>query len=181
MVKWVLNGLVAACGLALAGAASAGGMSMEGGMHMDGGSMHMSPGAATSHGSGHAGHAAAVDVTGCWIRALPSPAPSAGYFVVRNKGKRAVALTGASSPAFGMVMLHKSIESGGMSKMVMEHKIPVPAGGSVAFKPGSYHAMMEKPVHELVVGSTLKLELQLASGETVQTACLVRPAGAMSR
>lgn len=137
----------------------------------------------------HAGHgeAAAVrnsttlQVSDCWIRALPSPAPSAGYFVLHNNGTHAAVLTGATSPAFGMVMLHKSVESGGMSKMVMEPDIPVPAGGGVTFKPGSYHAMLEKPVHPLVVGSTLGLDLRFASGEIARATCLVRPAGALSR
>src|SRR3546814_12826070 len=66
---------------------------------------------------------ASLTVSDCWIRALPVPAPSAGYFVIHNKGGQEARLTGVSSPAFGMAMLHKSTESGGMSKMVMVHDI----------------------------------------------------------
>jgi len=174
MTKRILTGFLGACGCLAAGAAMAGGASTSGDMHMAG-DMHMS-------GNMHMGAASTtLQVSDCWIRALPSPAPSAGYFVVRNTGTRAATLTGAASPAFGMVMLHKSIESGGMSKMVMEHDIPVPAGGMVTFKPGSYHAMLEKPKQKLVVGSKLELDLQFASGEMARSTCVVKPAGALSR
>lgn len=174
MTKRILKCFLGVCSCLAAGAAVAGGTSMSGDMHMSN-DMHMS-------GGMHMGAASTtLHVSGCWIRALPSPAPSAGYFVLHNTGSRAATLTGAASPAFGMVMLHKSIESGGMSKMVMEHDIPVPAGGAVTFKPGSYHAMLEKPKQKLVVGSKLELELQFASGETARATCLVKPADALSR
>ncbi|TAM88994.1 MAG: copper chaperone PCu(A)C [Candidimonas sp.] len=165
VAKRALRGLVAVGGLAVASAAAA--------MSMAGGNESMAP--------RHAAQSASISVSGCWIRSLPPPAPSAAYFVVHNEGIRNAALTGASSPAFGSVMLHKSIESGGVSSMVMEPRIPVPAKGNVTFKPGSYHAMLEKPRQKLVVGTKLELDLQLASGETARASCLVRPAGALSR
>ncbi|HEU0229771.1 MAG TPA: copper chaperone PCu(A)C [Burkholderiaceae bacterium] len=184
MKKHVLEGFLVVCGALFAGVALAGGTSMSGDMPMSG-HMSMKGGAPMPHADhGEAGamqSSTTLQVSGCWIRALPSPAPSAGYFVVHNNGAHAAVLTSAASPAFGMVMLHKSVESGGVSKMIMESSIPVPAGGSLTFKPGSYHAMLEQPVHKLVVGSTLGLELRFASGEVARATCLVRPAGALSR
>jgi len=188
MIKQALKKILAAAGVLALGTVAAhagqGGMSMGDGMKMDSGSMSMSHG--QSHGTAAGGHdtgmpvSASLTVSGCWIRALPAPAPSAGYFVVHNKGAKTVALTGASSPAFGMVMLHKTVEGGGMSKMVMVNNVPVPAKGSLAFKPGSYHAMLEKPVHALVVGASVALTLTFDSGEMASATCKVKPADTVS-
>src|SRR3546814_9235646 len=119
---------------------------------------------------------ASLTVSDCWIRALPVPAPSAGYFVIHNKGGQEARLTGVSSPAFGMAMLHKFTESGGMSKMVMVHDISVHAGGSLEFKPGGYHVMLEKPVNKLVVGSEIEFDFAFGSGETARATCALKPA-----
>ena len=56
--------------------------------------------------------------------------PSGGYFTLENKSGKAVTLTGADSPACGMLMLHKSDDKGGMSSMSDVTEVPVPAGTS---------------------------------------------------
>ena len=61
--------------------------------------------------------AAEVSVTNAWIRALPARLPAGGYFTLKNLGKSDVALTGASSPSCGMLMLHRSTDANGMSSM----------------------------------------------------------------
>lgn len=156
--------------------AHAGQQNMHGSMNMGNGHMNMTHQAATPSSTAPS----SLSVTDCWIRALPSPAPSAGYFVIHNNGTQQAMLGSASSPAFGMVMLHQSIETGGMSKMKMVHNVPVPAGGVLAFKPGSYHAMLEQPINKLVVGSHVDLDLSFGSGTVVKTSCVVKPAGTLA-
>ena len=73
------------------------------------------------------------------MRALPAHLPAAGYFTLHNAGKDPLALTAASSPACGMLMLHKSTQSGGMGSMEDVASVPVPAGGDIKFAPGGYH------------------------------------------
>src|SRR5690606_35635470 len=94
--------------------------------------------AARSHG--HAAHgtqpapeapakaSTPVTASDCWIRLLPAPVPAGGFFVAHNAGADDVVLTGAHSPDYGMVMLHETTESGGMSKMAMVHQVTIPAG-----------------------------------------------------
>lgn len=84
-----------------------------------------------------------VVVSACWIRSLPLPAPSAGYFLVKNNGDKAVNLVGAASTSYDMVMLHQTTNVDGLSKMSMTHAIDIPAGNELEFKPGGYHAMLE--------------------------------------
>lgn len=138
---------------------------------------------------GGAAHATTASVTGpqsttvsaadCWIRMLPSPAPSGGFLLIRNSGSQDAAVTGASSPDYGMVMVHQTTEDKGMSKMAMVHEVVIPAGEELAFKPGSYHVMLEQPARAITVGEHVQLDLALANGERVSASCEIKPPTAL--
>lgn len=140
------------------------------------------------HGAAHGAPAAATPVkasatvtaSDCWIRMIPSPAPSGGFFVAHNAGSADAVLTGAHSPDYGMVMLHETTESGGMSKMAMVHQVAIPAGKDLAFKPGSYHMMLEKPRDGLKIGDTVRVDFTLANGEGFSATCELKSPKAMS-
>lgn len=123
---------------------------------------------------------AAVTASDCWIRLIPSPAPSGGFFVAHNAGSEDAVLTGAHSPDYGMIMLHETTESGGMSKMSMVHKVAIPAGKDLAFKPGGYHLMLEQPRAGLKVGDSVRVDFTLANGEGFSATCEVKSPKAMS-
>ncbi|HEX4535148.1 MAG TPA: copper chaperone PCu(A)C [Rhizomicrobium sp.] len=108
--------------------------------------------------------AAEVVVTHAWFRALPGTLPGAGYFDLRNTGKAGAVLTGASSPACGMLMLHKSEETGGTSMMAMVDKISVASGSTVKFAPGGYHLMCMNPTPALKPGTNVAVTFQFADG-----------------
>ena len=158
-------------------------LAQAGHAHGDGAGMQAMPG----HGSMQHGMSSedsnakvsdTVEVTGCWIRALPAPAPSGGYFVVHNHGKQAIKLTGARSATYGMVMLHKTTEKNGMSSMSEAGDITIPAGGSLEFKPGGYHAMLEDAAQAPKVGDAVTLDLLFDDGTKASAQCEVRPANA---
>src|ERR1700727_3017079 len=88
-----------------------------------------------------AAQAAPFEVSDGWFRALPGKLPAGGYFTALNNTGRDVAIVAALSDACGMLMLHQSKATGGMSGMDMVDKVNVPAGGQVAFAPGGYHLM----------------------------------------
>jgi copper(I)-binding protein len=121
-----------------------------------------------------------VSVSDCWVRLLPAPAPSAGYFVVKNNGAKDVKVTAVASAAFEMMMLHQTTQADGMSKMSMVDDVLVPAGGQLEFKPGSFHAMLEKPKKELQIGARTAIDFLFDSGEKVVALCEIKPATAMS-
>ena len=73
--------------------------------------------------------AAPLDITEAWFRSLPGATPAGGYFTAQNTTGRAIAITGASAGACGMLMMHQSSNKGGMSGMDMVDKVTVPAGG----------------------------------------------------
>ena len=124
---------------------------------------------------------AALAVSDCWIRLVPAPAPSAGYFVAANKGAQAVTLTGAASPRYAAVMLHQTTHADGMSRMSHVQGAEIPAGQKLEFKPGGYHLMLEKPTQEIKVGDTVPMQFLLASGDKAQADCEVKPANTVAK
>lgn len=107
-------------------------------------------------------------VENAWIREAPPGATAlAGYMTVMNKGDTPRVLVGASSPAFGMVMLHRTVMEGGMAKMVHQKAITIPAKGSVTFEPNSYHLMLMKPKQVLKAGDLVEITLKFKNGETM--------------
>ena len=109
-----------------------------------------------------AAHAAEVQISDAWIRALPPPAPSGGYFILRNTGKAEIVLTGAKSSACGMLMLHRSKEMGGMSSMEDVSSVPVPPSGEIRFMPGGYHLMCMDPTPAMKPGATVSVTLKFS-------------------
>ncbi len=105
-----------------------------------------------------------MQVSDAWIRALPAGLPAAGYFTLHNTASKEVALTGAASPACGMLMLHKSDESNGMGSMQDVQRVTVPAGGTVKFAPGGYHLMCMNPAPALKPGASVTVTLSFSDG-----------------
>jgi periplasmic copper chaperone A len=106
--------------------------------------------------------AQAATVTDAWFRALPSGLPAGGYFTLSNPGAAAISLTGAQSAACGMLMLHKSSDSGGMSMMSDVASVDVPPGGRVKFAPGGYHLMCMNPTPAMMPGAKVPVTLVFA-------------------
>lgn len=115
----------------------------------------------------------------CWLRLLPAPAPSAGYFVIRNNRSEDQVVISATADAFDDVMVHQTRHENGLSRMAMVSEVVVGAGQALEFKPGSYHLMLEKPNREVRVGDTVEILIALKSGKQVATQCEVKPAGTM--
>jgi copper(I)-binding protein len=124
--------------------------------------------------SGLAAQAAPLSVTDAWFRALPGTLPAGGYFTAHNATDHQIAITGARSGACGMLMLHQSKATGGMSSMDMVDKVAVPPGGEVRFAPGGYHLMCENP--RMKIGGKAPVQLTLSDGTAVTVAFAVRGA-----
>ena len=111
-----------------------------------------------------------------WIRALPGTVPAGGYFILHNDGKEQVTLTGAQSPACGMLMLHLSENNGGMSSMRHVDSIDVAPGGTVEFKQGGYHLMCMQPGPAIKPCASVPVTLTFKDGAKVSADFPVRNA-----
>jgi copper(I)-binding protein len=123
-----------------------------------------------------AAHAGGLTVTDGWIRALPSNVPSGGYFHLKNDSGRQVVLTGASSSACGMLMLHRSETASGMASMSDVAGIPIAAGAGLSFSPGGYHLMCMQPTNAIKPGNKVPVTLVFEDGSKVTSDFVVRNA-----
>lgn len=126
---------------------------------------------------------AALFVDGAWARTSPMmDMAGAAYLVIHNNGAADDALIGVTSPAANVVETHETKDDGtGQMAMMPVESIPVPAGGSVELKPGSYHIMLIELVAPLEAGAVVPLTLTFQSGTVVDVEAIVGdgPPGAM--
>lgn len=120
-----------------------------------------------------------VRATHAWIRVLPGTLPAGAYVTLENDGDQPAALTGASSKAYGQVMLHHSSTQGGVSRMTMVDSLPVPAHGKAVLAPAGYHLMLMQPVAPVKPGTMVRLQLKFSDGSTLPTDFIARPANAL--
>lgn len=118
----------------------------------------------------------AVEFHDARIRLLPGDRPLAGYVTVANNSGEQVTVIGASSPDFGMVMLHRSVERDGQSSMEHVAELPVAAGATVRFEPGGYHLMLMHARRSLAVGDTVPITITFANGDSRKVNFTVRGA-----
>lgn len=108
-----------------------------------------------------------VSVSDARVRWLPNDLPMAGYFVITSHAPSPLRLTGANSPAFGHVMLHRSIEEAGEQRMVHVDGVDLAPDESVAFAPGGYHLMLMHRTQDLPVGKEVPVTLNFSDGRTL--------------
>ena len=113
-----------------------------------------------------------------YVRMIIPSRPAAGYFTLTNNGHQSLTLVGAECADFGKVMMHRTIERGGISTMRPVREITLAPGKSVAFAPGGYHLMLMRPKHPLRPGGRLPVTLRFSDGSTLSAEFLVKSPGA---
>lgn len=117
-----------------------------------------------------------VTVSQPWFRYVVPQVPAGGYMTLHNSSSGPAVLTGGSSPACGMLMLHRSESGNGTDRMLPVASVAVPPGGTLTFAPGSYHLMCMQP--RMKPGETVAVTLTFKDGQTASAAFPVfGPAG----
>ncbi len=112
-----------------------------------------------------------------WMRFIIKERPAGGYFTLHNNTDKAVELTGASSSACGMVMLHQTKTVNGIEKMLPVKSVAVPPHGTLEFQPGSYHLMCMNPKDNMIVGHEVPVTLTFAGGSSITAPFPVKGVG----
>ena len=121
---------------------------------------------------------AAITVTEAWIRWLPANLPAGGYVTLTNTGTQLQVLTGATSPDFGEVSLHQSVQRDGVSQMQPVSRVEIPPGRALSLAAGGYHLMLEQPTRLLKPGDEVSITLHFAGGAATTARFEVRsPSG----
>jgi copper(I)-binding protein len=119
--------------------------------------------------SAQAAGPAPVTVSQARIRWLPGDLPMAGYFRITSHAPGPLYLVGADSPAFGMAMLHRSVEDAGVSRMEHVDRVTLNPAQTVVFAPGGYHLMLMQRKQDVRTGQAVPLTLRFSNGETITT------------
>jgi periplasmic copper chaperone A len=138
--------------------------------------------AATPAAFAQAGDDAKIAVEQPWARATPAGAMTgAAYMTLANKTNTADRLTGVSSDVAAKVQIHQmKVVNGVMQMRDLDSGLAIPANGSVALKPGSYHVMLMGLKKPLVAGQSFPLTLTFAKAGTISVTVPVQAMGATS-
>ena len=101
------------------------------------------------------------------------PAASSGMGGVSSAAP-STGMGGMGSAAPSTAMGSAAPSSGGMMTMVEVKSVDIPAGGTVEFKPGSYHLMLMDLVGTLTTGQTVDLTLVFAKAGSITVKAEVR-------
>ncbi len=107
------------------------------------------------------------------VGAAQSSAPVAGasQLVLRidNRGDGDDRLVGADTDAALAIEIHRTvIETDGRASMRMLDDVLIPAGASVAFRPGDLHLMLVVPDERVSVGGTFEVTLRFERSAPVK-------------
>jgi periplasmic copper chaperone A len=135
--------------------------------------------AAAVAASAHEFKAGAITVEHPWSRATPGGAKVAvGYLAISNAGE-ADRLVAATAEVAGRAEIHEmAVKDGVMTMRPVPGGIPVPAGGKVALKPGSYHLMLLDLKRALKPGEQFAGTLTFEKAGPVAVTFAVQPIGA---
>jgi hypothetical protein len=115
-----------------------------------------------------------------WTRAVGATTPTAaGYLSIANRGTEPDHLVSAETPMASRVELHEmSMTDGVMRMRPLPDGVPVPAGGTVWFRPGGLHLMLVDPAGAFERGAGVPLTLRFARAGEVAVELEVASAGA---
>jgi periplasmic copper chaperone A len=113
-----------------------------------------------------------------WTRAAGQGATGAGFLSVSNRGAAADRLLSASTPAARAVELHTMLRDGDVMRMRAVDAIEIPAGQTVALRPGGLHIMLVGLSRPLREGETVPLTLRFERAGEVRVELSVQAAGA---
>lgn len=101
-----------------------------------------------------------ISVEHAWSRAsIGTDRPGVLYLEITNNGTTDDALTGLTTPAASMPMLHETVVTDGIASMPHAASVPVPAGQTVVLSPGGFHGMLMGLTNVLKEGETFPITL----------------------
>jgi len=113
-----------------------------------------------------------------WTRAAGQGATGGGFLSISNRGAAADRLLSASSPDARAVELHTMIRDGDVMRMRPVASVEIPAGQTVALRPGGLHLMLIGLSQPLREGDAVPVVLRFERAGQVEVALSVQAAGA---
>lgn len=109
-----------------------------------------------------------LEFSDAWIpEAPPVVKVMAGYVKIHNPTSSNIVINKVTSPDFKKVEMHQTIEKDGMSRMIKQDKMVIPAGGEVLFQRGGLHLMLINAKRGMKRGE--KITLKFSTNENTIT------------
>lgn len=125
--------------------------------------------------SAAAQQSAVVEVADVWVRALPpTQTNTAAYLTIINRGDTGITIVGASADVADKVEIHTTREIDGYMRMEQLQDLSVAVGESLQLAPGGTHLMLLGLARMPLTGETVRLCLELATGDEICTVAEVR-------
>jgi periplasmic copper chaperone A len=115
-----------------------------------------------------------IRIEDAWIRWLPAGLPAGGYVTLTNTGDKPVVLIAVSSPDYGEVSMHRSVERQGMMEMTPVAQVAIVAHSSLNFAATGYHFMLMQPSRSVKLGDRVPITLRFADGRSLTVQFEVR-------
>ena len=113
----------------------------------------------------------ALTLSALQVRSTVAGVPTgAAYLTIANAGKTPDRLLSIDCACADAAMMHRTETRGGISSMTMVDSVVIPAGGKVAFSPGSLHVMLVGVKAPLKAGRTQIMTLRFEKAGTVKAA-----------
>jgi hypothetical protein len=106
-------------------------------------------------------------ISDAYVPQQTSPDEAAAYLTITNDGGVADELVAVRTATAAQVMLHATVEHGGVGTMTAMSALAVPAQGTARLAPGHEHLMIMGPVWQLSQGQALTLTLTFAHAGSV--------------
>ena len=120
-----------------------------------------------------------LEIVHPWSRATGQARPAVGYLKIRNTGKTADRLLGATTRIAEHVMLHTNVIENGVAKMSPAEGVEIPAGAELVLAPkGDYHLMIMGLKQPLAEGDTFPMTLIFEHAGKVEVTFVTAAAGA---
>jgi hypothetical protein len=121
-----------------------------------------------------------IEVTAAFARASAGPMRmGAAYLTIRNTGETDDRLVAVETPAADRAELHTHVMTDGIAKMTKVEAVAIPAGATVALKPGGDHLMLMGLSAPLEQGTEFPARLVFEKAGIVEVDIPVGSAGAM--
>jgi copper(I)-binding protein len=114
-------------------------------------------------------------VRDAWVRPAAAGTESAAYLTISNPGSADVLVSVRCAIAASTMLHQTATDASGMTGMSMLDRLPVPAGATVALKPGGTHVMLAGLGKALEDGSSVELELTFEKAGRIVVNAAVRP------
>jgi copper(I)-binding protein len=120
-----------------------------------------------------------IEISSAWARAmLPGQPAGGGFLTITNKGGEADRLVGVSSAAAGKVEVHSmEIVNDVMTMRPVEGGLEIPAGATVALKPGGLHLMFMKVSEPFRDGGAVPVSLEFEKAGKIDLSLAVHKPG----